>query len=182
MKETSYTASSFPCQDKNYRDLAKELNSRWKDLGRRINPKLKGSDATSLIYLENPFIVPGGRFREMYYWDSYWTIIGLLKCEMTDTVKGMLENFAYLVDTANLIPNGNRIYYTRRSQPPLFIAMVDEYYRETKDKAFLLENIASMDREFKFWINNRTEVKRQGGKNYRVAVYNVEVDGPRPGI
>ncbi len=68
--------------------MASALNERWKELGRVIRPELEGSDSTSLIYLERPFVVPGGRFREMYYWDSYWTILGLLKSEMTDTVKG----------------------------------------------------------------------------------------------
>ncbi len=52
---------------------------------------------------------------------------------------GMLENFSYLVNTVGLIPNGNRIYYTRRSQPPLFIAMVEEYFKVTRDKDFLMQ-------------------------------------------
>ena len=43
---------------------------------------------SSLIYLDHGFIVPGGRFREMYYWDTYWTILGLINSEMTETVKG----------------------------------------------------------------------------------------------
>ena len=67
----------------------------------------------------------------MYYWDSYWTILGLLHSEMTSTARGMLDNFAHLIETVGFIPNGNRIYYTRRSQPPLFIAMVDEFTKAT---------------------------------------------------
>ncbi len=68
--------------------MASALNERWKELGRVIRTEMEGSDSPSLIFLERPFVVPGGRFREMYYWDSYWTILGLLKSEMTDTVKG----------------------------------------------------------------------------------------------
>ena len=83
----------------------------------------------------------------MYYWDSYWTIQGLLVSEMYDTVKGikdwlsrvkiddfpnvflgMLQNFVQLIQAVGHIPNGNRIYYTRRTQPPLFISMVEAYY------------------------------------------------------
>ncbi len=97
----------------------------WKKLGRRIR---SDSSLSSLIFLERPFIVPGGRFREVYYWDTYWIILGLLRSEMTSTVKGMLENFSNLVDKIGFIPNGNRVYYVRRSQPPLFIPMVNEYY------------------------------------------------------
>ena len=111
-------------------DLAEFVHDRWHDLGRKIKPDVKANpDKYSLIYMKEPFIVPGGRFREVYYWDSYWTIIGLLISGMTETAKGMLENFADLIDQYGLIPNGNRIYYTRRSQPPLYIAMVEEYYK-----------------------------------------------------
>ncbi len=92
----------------------------------------------------------------------------------------MLENFAYLVDTLGHIPNGNRIYYERRSQPPLFISMVDAYYRVTEDDIFLRKHINAMDKEFRFWMDNRMENKTEGGRVYKVAVYNVEVDGPRP--
>ena len=56
-------------------------------MGRKIKDDLAGK--TSLMFMEKPFIVPGGRFREMYYWDSYWTILGLLVSEMHDTVKGI---------------------------------------------------------------------------------------------
>ena len=79
--------------------------------------------------MAQPFVVPGGRFREVYYWDSYWTILGLLASEMTTTVRGMLENFAGLINEYGHIPNGNRIYYIRRSQPPFYTSMVDAYHK-----------------------------------------------------
>ena len=122
-----------------------------------------------MIFLDKPFIVPGGRFRECYYWDSYWTILGLLKSEMNQTVtgekgvsfcrlfytsfpiEGMLENFSYLVSTIGFIPNGNRIYYNKRSQPPLFISMVDAYYKATKNNYFVESNLQMMETEFNFW-------------------------------
>ena len=80
-------------QDPGYRSLAKDLHGRWKDLGRKIKSDVQASpEKYSLHYLPEPFIVPGGRFREMYYWDSYWTIQGLLVSEMPETVKGMAAN------------------------------------------------------------------------------------------
>ena len=79
-------------------NLAKDLHRRWRDLGRQIKSEVKNSpEKYSLIPLEHPFIVPGGRFREMYYWDSYWTIQGLLVSEIYETVLGMLKNFVQLV-------------------------------------------------------------------------------------
>ena len=57
--------------------FAKDLHKRWMDLGRQIKPEVENQpEKYSLIPLDHPFIVPGGRFREMYYWDSYWTIQG----------------------------------------------------------------------------------------------------------
>ena len=70
-------------------EMAKSLHGKWKHLGRKTHDKVKHDpDKYSLIYLENPFVVPGGRFRECYYWDSYWTILGLLASNMTQTAKG----------------------------------------------------------------------------------------------
>src|SRR5256885_3338460 len=82
---------------------------------------------SSLIPLPNPYVVPGGRFREVYYWDSYFTMLGLIASGRTDLVKSMLDNFAHLIRTVGHIPNGNRTYYLSRSQPPFFAAMVGLY-------------------------------------------------------
>ena len=86
-------------------------------------------DRSSLVHLPHGFIVPGGRFREMYYWDTYWTVLGLLVSQMHQTVAGILLNFAHLIQKYGWVPNGNRIYYTARSQPPLFIPMVWAYWQ-----------------------------------------------------
>ncbi len=71
---------------------------------------------SSLIPLPQPYVVPGGRFREVYYWDSYFTMLGLVASGRTDLVRTMLDNFAYLIRTVGHIPNGNRTYYLSRSQ------------------------------------------------------------------
>ena len=75
--------------DLNYALFAQDLNSRWKILCRKIKAEVKESpDRYSLLYLPYPVIVPGGRFREIYYWDSFWIIRGLIQCEMLSTAKG----------------------------------------------------------------------------------------------
>ncbi len=126
-------------KDENYKEFAKDLHGIWKDLGRKIKAEVgDNQEKFSLRYLEKPFVVPGGRFREMYYWDSYWTIQGLLVSEMHDTVKGMLSNFVSLIKELGHIPNGNRIYYDRRSQPPLFISMVDIYFKVIPESDLVL--------------------------------------------
>lgn len=88
----------------------------------------------------------------------------------------MLDNFVQMVELYGKIPNGGRIYYQQRSQPPMLIPMVDLYLRATNDVGFLQERITSIEKEFNFWLVNRT-VSIQG---YTLARYNVEFDGPRP--
>ena len=73
------------------------------------------------------------------------------------------------------------MFSSRLAQPPLFIAMVHLYYEATKDDAFLRENIEYLDKEFKYWMANRTtSVQTADGKTHTLARYNVEVDDPRP--
>ena len=100
---------------------------------------------------------------------------------MDEFMLGMLQNFVQLIQTVGHIPNGNRIYYTRRTQPPLFISMVDDYYEATKNKSFIEENIKYLDQEFNYWMVNRTQTVTVNGKQHVLARYNVEVDDPRPG-
>lgn len=72
----------------------------------------------SLLPLPKPYVVPGGRFREVYYWDSYFTMLGLAESGHWDKVEDMVANFAAEIDAWGHIPNGNRTYYLSRSQPP----------------------------------------------------------------
>ena len=63
----------------------------------------------------------GGRYREQYYWDSFWIVEGLLESELYDIVNATLRNFMDELEHIGFIPNGGRIYYLNRSQPPLFV-------------------------------------------------------------
>lgn len=137
----------------------------------QIHPELY-----SIIYVKNPVIVPGGRFREFYYWDSFWIIRGLLISEMYTTAKGMLENFVSVVERFGCVPNGGRVYYSGRSQPPLMIPMFKEYLDATGDLKFIRDNLAVLEREFQYWMTNHTvEVK-----GHKMSVYGGITSGPRP--
>ena len=107
---------------------------------------------SSLIPLPNPYVVPGGRFREVYYWDSYFTMLGLIQSGRTDLVRDMLDNFSYLIATVGHIPNGNRTYYLGRSQPPYFAAMVGLYAAAT-DTTQALRYLDAVEKEYAFWMN-----------------------------
>lgn len=167
--------------DEQLRNWMYNLNSIWKDLGRQMKKSVqKEQELYSIIWVPNPVIVPGGRFREFYYWDSYWIVQGLLHSEMTNTVKGMLENFLYIVKTYGHIPNGGRVYYIERSQPPLLIPMVKLYVDHTSDRAFIEQNIEIMEKEFHYWKENHSREIEIDGKTYKLAAYGDNSYGPRP--
>lgn len=136
----------------------------------------KNPDLYSIIHINNPVIVPGGRFREFYYWDSYWIIRGLLYSEMYKTSKGMLENFLSIIDRFGFIPNGGRIYYSERSQPPLLTGMIKAYVEATKDTEFMIRALPILEREFYFFLNNHM-VNVAG---FALATYGFKSPGPRP--
>ncbi|KAE8592408.1 hypothetical protein XENTR_v10018747 [Xenopus tropicalis] len=167
--------------DSNLRDWAAEIHALWKDLGRKVKNIVKDQpDHYSQIYVPNAVIVPGGRFLEFYYWDSYWVINGLLLSEMHNTARGMIENFLYMVDRFGMIPNGGRVYYLRRSQPPFLTLMMDSYMTHQKNMTFLRANIHLLEKEYDFWMNNRSVTVTLGGKSYVLNRYYVPVGGPRP--
>src|SRR5687767_1189935 len=101
------------------RPVKDHLELLWNELTRQPED-LKNS----LIPLPHPYIVPGGRFREIYYWDSYFTMLGLQVSGRIDMIQSMVDNFSYLIDEVGYIPNGNRTYYVGRSQPPFYASMV----------------------------------------------------------
>lgn len=130
-------------KDQNYKQWAYKLNSIWKTLGRKVKDNVKVEpDKYSLLWVPNGFIIPGGIFKELYYWDSYWIVNGLLLCDMITTARGVIENIISLINQFGFMPNGNRNYYLNRSQPPMVILMVLSYYRATDDFDFIINNIA----------------------------------------
>ncbi|TMG01156.1 MAG: trehalase, partial [Chloroflexi bacterium] len=131
------------------RTMEDHIRALWPVLTR---PPDTADTRSSLIPLPHPYIVPGGRFREVYYWDSYFTMLGLVASGRTDLVRDMLDNFAYLVETVGHIPNGNRTYYLSRSQPPYFAAMVGLYATAT-DTTRALRYLDALEAEHAFWMD-----------------------------
>ncbi len=135
----------------------------WEILKRPSDERISGT----LIPLPNPYIVPGGRFREIYYWDSYFTMLGLLVDDKTAIIQDMVDNFAYLINEYGFIPNGNRTYYLGRSQPPFFAMMV-KVLAEAKDEKVLAKYLPELEMEYNFWMDGTA---RLGSSNsYRRVV------------
>lgn len=144
-------------------DFELHLKEHWDYLTRSSGD----ADAYStLIALPEDYVVPGGRFREIYYWDSYFTMIGLGASGRTDLVEAMVDNFAFLIDSVGFIPNGNRTYYLGRSQPPYFASMVNLLMQLTSDENGL-NYLSAVQQEYDFWMKgvdklseNQKEVNR----------------------
>ena len=109
---------------------------------------------SSLVPIPKPYIIPGGRFREIYYWDSYFTMHGLLADGEVETVENMIDNFSYLIEEVGFIPNGNRVYYLSRSQPPFFAAMIDLVCRFKNDNKWGLNYLPQLEKEHQFWCGD----------------------------
>ncbi|XP_047117343.1 trehalase-like [Schistocerca piceifrons] len=171
-------------RDPDLRNWAYYLNDMWKELARRISDDVKENpDRYSLIYVPNGFIIPGGRFREYYYWDTYWIVNGILICGMKETAKGIIANFAHMVEDIGHIPNGGRVYYLERSQPPMFVPMIYSYTTYVKPheaQMIIKQYIDTMDKEFSFWMSNRTVAVEKNGKSYTLCRYYAPSSGPRP--
>lgn len=121
----------------------------------------------SLLPLPKPYVVPGGRFREVYYWDSYFTMLGLAESGHWDKVKDMADNFASEIDAWGHIPNGNRSYYLSRSQPPFFAFMVELLASREGDKAYS-QYLPQLKKEYAYWMEG-SETLDAGQANKRVA-------------
>ncbi len=122
---------------------------------------------SSLIPLPEPYIVPGGRFREIYYWDSYFTSLGLMQSGREDIVISMLENFLAIQQEVGCIPNGNRAYYISRSQPPILGLMYKLVASEGLAPSFHERCRDGIRKEYEYWMNGAADIA-VGEANRRV--------------
>ncbi len=145
------------------KDVQIHIKNLWGNLRREPDKLVEGS---SLLPLPYPYIVPGGRFREIYYWDSYFTMLGLRESGEIEMIHNMVKNFAYLIDTYGHIPNGNRTYYLSRSQPPFFAMMV-ELLADIKGDSIYVSFLPQLEKEYQFWMKG-SEKLAVGQTNARV--------------
>ncbi len=134
-----------------------------------------GDEKSSLLNLPFRYIVPGGRFREIYYWDSYFTMQGLKEHNRADLVESMIDNFAYLISTYGHIPNGNRKYYLSRSQPPFFALMVTLLAEIKNDEKVYLKFSSELLTEYNFWQDGALDTAPGTAKNRVIQMHGGEM-------
>ncbi len=134
-------------------ELGAYITGLWDRLERPADVEQPGS---SLLALPEAYVVPGGRFREIYYWDSYFTMLGLAEDGRGLLVDAMLHNFESLIEDYGHVPNGTRTYYLSRSQPPFLALMADLASPDAAVEACLLR---ALKREHAYWMdrNNGTQ-------------------------
>jgi alpha,alpha-trehalase len=130
-----------------------------------------------LLYLPHPYVVPGGRFNEMYGWDSYFIQVGLLRDGETVLAKHMIDNFIYEIEHYGSVLNANRTYYLTRSQPPFLTQMILGVYRRTRDRAWLSQSIPAIEKYYRYWTTGEHSVAETGLSRY----YDLG-DGPAPEV
>jgi alpha,alpha-trehalase len=136
--------------------LREHINGLWPVLTRTTTDSTSKWD--SLLPLPKPYVVPGGRFREVYYWDSYFTMLGLAESGHWDNVQDMVDNFADEIDTWGYVPNGNRSYYLGRSQPPFFAMMV-ELLAQNKGDDVYKTYLPQLKQEYAWWMDGSDALK-----------------------
>lgn len=143
--------------DRQATDLREHIRTLWPTLVRQPVVARPGSSA---LPLPAPFVVPGGRFREMYYWDSYFTMLGLAKDGQQPLVESMLADFVSVIERHGRIPNGMRTYYLSRSQPPFFALMLD--LSEAKGPSLTAQRLTALRREHAFWMKGAACITTDG--------------------
>lgn len=134
--------------------MRSHIESLWPVLGRRNH-----RDRGSLLALPYPYTVPGGRFSEQFYWDSYFIMLGLKASGRWKDIDNMMKNYAYMIRKFGFIPTANRNYFLTRSQPPFFSYMV-ELLASEKGKPVFIQYLPYLLAEYDFWMKGRKSLEK----------------------
>lgn len=141
--------------------VREHIRQLWRQLERRNR-----RDRGSLLALPHPYIVPGGRFEEQFYWDSYFIMLGLAADDRWDMIENMMKNYRFMIRKYGFIPTANRSYFLSRSQPPMFALMV-QLLADHHDKTLVyLDYLPYLLAEYRFWTKGKQKLSRQQHKAY----------------
>jgi len=146
----------------------KECLEYIEDYWEKITFKTEEDDGL-LIGLPERYLAPSHHEefqKKMYYWDSYFTILGLLASDRVELAKEIVENFSHLIEKYNIVPASNRFYHLAKSQPPFFSSMVVEIYKKTNDEEWLEEEVEHIEKEYEEVWNSRKRTTDNGLNRY----------------
>lgn len=136
------------------------IDKFWNELIKKSPPYTKNE----LFYLPNPYAVPGGIFQQLFYWDSYFIILGLKISKSNELIKGIVENFLYEMKTFGIIPNSSEIAHLSRSQPPFLTSMIEEVWDGDKEWLRTAYEVAKIEYN-DVWMNPKTHYNEMIGLN-----------------
>jgi alpha,alpha-trehalase len=160
------TQAATPLAEPEHVPIRRHIDALW-TLLTRDEPLV--APYSSLLPLPRPYVVPGGRFRELYYWDSYFVMLGLAESGRRDLLDDMAKNFAYLLDTYGHAPNGTRSYYLSRSHPPFFFEMIG-LLSPSDPAAVFAAYLPELKAEHAFWMEGANDLKPGGAHRHAVAL------------
>ena len=155
-----YSYVEISCADPQIEKVVTYIHHYWKELIVQSPPYTKGQ----LFYLPYPYVVPGGVFQQLFYWDSYFTILGLKKSKLHDLSKGIVNNFLYQMKTFGIIPNSSEVPHLSRSQPPFLTSMIKEVWGDDLEWLRNAYEIAKLE-YFQVWMNPNTHYHEKTGLN-----------------
>jgi len=160
------------------RDLRSAMKADFQKIElRRLPHDITQVQDHGLLYLPRPYVVPGGRFNEMYGWDSYFIELGLLRDGQVALAKDIVENFLYEIREYGKVLNANRTYYLTRSQPPFLTGMILALYARTQDRDWLEGTVSAIEKYYGYWTTERHLTPETGLSRYYDAG-----DGPAPEV
>ncbi|WBV58701.1 trehalase family glycosidase [Chryseobacterium daecheongense] len=178
-----FLGATVSIQREDHLPIDQHIEKLWDELTRTAY-----EERGTLLKLPKPYIVPGGRFNEFFYWDSYFIMLGLQVSGRVEMMKNIVENCSYLIRNIGFVPNASRTHFLSRSQPPYFSLMLDLLAESTGDENVYIEYYDTLEKEYEFWmdgeegLNNDTQSKRVL-KTYNGDILNRYYDAentPRP--
>ncbi|SHL90881.1 trehalase family glycosidase [Chryseobacterium polytrichastri] len=131
------------------------IEKLWDELTRTAY-EAKGT----LLKLPKPYIVPGGRFNEFFYWDSYFIMLGLQVSGRVEMMENIVENCSYLIQTVGFVPNASRTHFLSRSQPPYFSLMLDLLFETTGNEEIYTQYHDTLEKEYAFWMDGEEGLEK----------------------
>ncbi|KFF23977.1 trehalase family glycosidase [Chryseobacterium vrystaatense] len=161
MSNFDFLGAKVSVRQEDHLPVEQHIEKLWDELTRTAYEE-KGT----LLKLPKPYIVPGGRFNEFFYWDSYFIMLGLQVSGRKEMMENIVENCSYLINNVGFVPNASRTHFLSRSQPPYFSLMLDLLFETTQDEEVYTKYHDTLEKEYAFWMNgeegleNETSTKR----------------------
>ncbi|WP_345992086.1 trehalase family glycosidase [Chryseobacterium sp. Chry.R1] len=165
-----FLGATVSIQREDHLPIDQHIEKLWDELTRTAY-----EERGTLLKLPKPYIVPGGRFNEFFYWDSYFIMLGLQVSGRVEMMKNIVENCSYLIRNIGFVPNASRTHFLSRSQPPYFSLMLDLLVESTGDENVYIEYYDTLEKEYEFWMDGEEGLKNDTQSKRVLKTYNGDI-------